>query len=455
MKVLDFGLAKCMPVPGDQATRHGVGIPPAARRAGALVGTVAYMSPGAGAGPGDRRAAPTSSRSASCSTSCSRAGRRSRAGTRWRSIDAHPDAGTAAPDARLGDPRVLEHARRMRAADARQGPASSATPACAEVCRGPRGGAPRRRPAPGGSRSAARARAVAVLSFANITGNRRGRLAGHRDRRDGDRRPQGVEGLTVVLARERVYEALRRWRSAAGETDDGAAARVGREVGARWVLSGGYQRLGDGVRRHGAPHGGRRPGTVASTVKIDGRMDEIFELQDRIVPRAVGGPAARRRLPTSRADGRDPRACEAYEAFSKGVLNLRAESHEALDRAILFFERAVQLDPGYARAHLQLGSAYETEGGLPGHAGAARAGAREPAPGPRAAARPRPRPGASWAAPSWPWAATTRRIEADPAGPRPGPRRRGGPLARWAAPSSSGRAHFARGGRLATSGPWR
>jgi tetratricopeptide (TPR) repeat protein len=50
---------------------------------------------------------------------------------------------------------------------------------------------------------------------------------------------------------------------------------------------------------------------------------------------------------------------EAYEAFSRGLLNFRNESHEAMDRAILFFERAVQLDPGYARAYLHLGSAYD------------------------------------------------------------------------------------------------
>jgi tetratricopeptide (TPR) repeat protein len=39
----------------------------------------------------------------------------------------------------------------------------------------------------------------------------------------------------------------------------------------------------------------------------------------------------------------------AYEALAKGLLNLRSESYEALDRAVLFFERAVALDSGYAR----------------------------------------------------------------------------------------------------------
>src|SRR6266508_2264004 len=54
----------------------------------------------------------------------------------------------------------------------------------------------------------------------------------------------------------------------------------------------------------------------------------------------------------------DTRVVEAYEAFSKGVINLRRESYESLDRAVFLFERATSLDPGYARAHLELGSTY-------------------------------------------------------------------------------------------------
>ena len=51
----------------------------------------------------------------------------------------------------------------------------------------------------------------------------------------------------------------------------------------------------------------------------------------------------------------------AYEAFSRGVINLRTETYESLERAIMLFERAVELDPRYARAHLELGAAYATK----------------------------------------------------------------------------------------------
>jgi tetratricopeptide (TPR) repeat protein len=89
-------------------------------------------------------------------------------------------------------------------------------------------------------------------------------------------------------------------------------------------------------------------------------MAGIFELQDRILGELSAG--LRLHLPASAAASRDlyeTRSVEAYEAFAKGLINLRAESPEALDRAILYFERSVALDPDYAAAHLQRGLAYE------------------------------------------------------------------------------------------------
>jgi tetratricopeptide (TPR) repeat protein len=48
---------------------------------------------------------------------------------------------------------------------------------------------------------------------------------------------------------------------------------------------------------------------------------------------------------------------EAYEAFTKGMINQRLESYEGLDRASFLFQRATRLDPAYARAWVELGSA--------------------------------------------------------------------------------------------------
>lgn len=200
-------------------------------------------------------------------------------------------------------------------------------------------------------------RSVAVLSFSNITHNGEDDWLGTGIAETVTADLRSIEGLTV-LARERVHETLKRL-GAADAGDEGVAARVGRELGVRWVLSGGLQRAGATVRLT-ARLVDVSSATVVGTVKIDGSIDEIFALQDRIVQELS---AVLRTTPASPARGPDEtHVVLAYEAFSRGVINVRLESYEALDRAAFLFERAVRLDPAYARAHLELGAAYAAKG---------------------------------------------------------------------------------------------
>jgi tetratricopeptide (TPR) repeat protein len=154
-----------------------------------------------------------------------------------------------------------------------------------------------------------------------------------------------------------VREALRRAGAEEREIDETQAARVGRELGARWVLSGGFQRAGETVRVT-ARLADVESGHVLKTVKLDGRLDDIFSLQDRIVRDLAS--SLRLGMPAL-SEGEETHVVEAYEAYSRGMVNLQIESYESLDRAILFFERAVALDPTYARALVALGHAYSTK----------------------------------------------------------------------------------------------
>jgi TolB-like protein len=198
--------------------------------------------------------------------------------------------------------------------------------------------------------------AVAVLGFANISGHGEDDWLGTGIAETVTSDLRGLPGLAVV-APARVREAMRRAGAEGREADEAIAARVGRELGARWVLSGGVQRAGDTVRvtaRLADVEGHR----VLKTVKIDGRLDEIFSLQDRIVRELAS--SLRMGMPAL-SEGEETHVVEAYEAYSKGVINLQLESYESLDRAILFFQRAVALDPTYARALVALGSACSTK----------------------------------------------------------------------------------------------
>ena len=93
-----------------------------------------------------------------------------------------------------------------------------------------------------------------------------------------------------------------RARPAAGATatSDAALVDVGRAAGARWVVGGGYQRVGDRLRIT-ARLVEVRTGTVASATMVDGAAADLFALQDRVAADllaasgsgASGGPGAR------------------------------------------------------------------------------------------------------------------------------------------------------------------
>ena len=85
--------------------------------------------------------------------------------------------------------------------------------------------------------------------------------------------------------------------SADGVSDDTAepALAAGRRLGARWVVTGGYQRAGDQLRITGRLLE-IESGSVLSAAKVDGSFDQLFDLQDRIAAElTVGllGPAGR------------------------------------------------------------------------------------------------------------------------------------------------------------------
>ena len=93
-------------------------------------------------------------------------------------------------------------------------------------------------------------------------------------------------------------------------------------------------------------------GKLIRTVKVDGRVDEIFELQVSYCLRRDPRPGSeagegRRRCDRTRRDALGRRAFSATSARSPPR---PPWARRAMDRAIGLFERAVTLDPTYATA---------------------------------------------------------------------------------------------------------
>jgi tetratricopeptide (TPR) repeat protein len=99
-------------------------------------------------------------------------------------------------------------------------------------------------------------------------------------------------------------------------------------------------------------------------VKLDGTMDQIFELQDQLVQELARAGMAHELGSAERKAIEDDTAVsvEAFEAFSRGMLNLRFATRESVDRGISLFEHALSLAPGYVDAMIALGSALDLKG---------------------------------------------------------------------------------------------
>lgn len=196
-------------------------------------------------------------------------------------------------------------------------------------------------------------RTVAFAGFVNISGNADDDWLGTGITETLTTDAAQIDGVSVV-PRERVSETLKTLRQSSDAADERLFLQAARHLRARWVVSGGFQRALDAVRVT-ASLTDVGSGELVRTTRVDGSVHAIFELQDRLVRelasllRAAIAPAA---------SSPETEVVSAYEAFSRGLINRRAESFESLDRAVILFERAVALDPAYARAHIELGAAY-------------------------------------------------------------------------------------------------
>jgi DNA-binding winged helix-turn-helix (wHTH) protein/tetratricopeptide (TPR) repeat protein len=188
---------------------------------------------------------------------------------------------------------------------------------------------------------------IAVLDFANVSSDREYAWlsSGLAETVTNDLRRAGNPR---VIDRLRLVEAVRHVGA------DLSALR--NELHIDLAVTGAFQRAGEKLRIT-ARAIDARSGEAVADAKADGRLDQVFDLQDRIVARfmdAFGPPrddASTRRVPL------DTSSLEAYQAYTEGRIRLESLEASMVPKAIADFERAVILDPRYPLAHVGLGMA--------------------------------------------------------------------------------------------------
>ncbi len=182
---------------------------------------------------------------------------------------------------------------------------------------------------------------VAVIDFENLSKNADDAWIGSGFAESLSTDLARVPGLTVV-PRGRLLEV----RAGLAANDPGSEAlQAGRLLACRWVLSGAYQRVGPRLRVTSRLADVATGETVASE-KVDGTLDDIFAIQDRLA--ASTGRALRPEgdspapLPAPRID--------AFERHARGRRFFLRLEKGSLDQACRSYEDAIGVDPNYGPA---------------------------------------------------------------------------------------------------------
>ncbi|WP_342622405.1 winged helix-turn-helix domain-containing tetratricopeptide repeat protein [Pseudomonas alkylphenolica] len=126
---------------------------------------------------------------------------------------------------------------------------------------------------------------------------------------------------------------------------------VGQALGVRYVLEGSVRKCGNKVRITGQLIDATS-GTHIWAERFEGLLDSIFELQDQIAESVVGAIAPQlERAEIERAKRKPTDSLDAYDYYLRGTAKLHNGTREAIDQALLWFYKAIELDPEYASAY--------------------------------------------------------------------------------------------------------
>lgn len=132
--------------------------------------------------------------------------------------------------------------------------------------------------------------------------------------------------------------------------------QVGRELGVHYVLEGSVRRIGERVRITGQLIDAAS-GTHVWADNFDGRMEDVFELQDRMTASVISAVEPRLLRAEFERRNRKP-ATSAWDYLARGVASQWRWTREANAEALQLFRAAIALDPNLASAYAMASNSY-------------------------------------------------------------------------------------------------
>ena len=134
--------------------------------------------------------------------------------------------------------------------------------------------------------------------------------------------------------------------------------QVAEELGVRYVLEGSVRKAGKQVRIN-TQLIDATTGHHIWAKRYDGKLDDIFALQDKITERIISALAGK--LTSTEQElisHRDTDNIDAYDAFLQGWEHYLRLTEKDFVKAASYLKSAIELDPNYGRAHAALTLVY-------------------------------------------------------------------------------------------------
>jgi adenylate cyclase len=138
---------------------------------------------------------------------------------------------------------------------------------------------------------------------------------------------------------------------------------VGRELGVRYVLEGSVRKAANRVRVTAQLIEAATGGHLWAE-RYDRDLTDIFAVQDEITASVSAAILpTMERSERERASRKPPDNLNAWECYHRGMWHFSKVEAADNAKAIGFFERAIEFDPGFAAAHAAVAVAYSVEAG--------------------------------------------------------------------------------------------
>jgi len=191
-------------------------------------------------------------------------------------------------------------------------------------------------------------RSVAVLPFANLSGDPHAEYFS-----------DGVTGDIINhLSQIADLKVISRTTIMQYKGSSSSLREIGEELGVATVLEGEVQRIGDRVRINAQLIDAENDVHLWAE-QYNRELTDVFAIQSDVAQQIAAAlrtrltPAERRRI-----EARPTENLEAYDDYLRGRRFWTQRSLAALDSAIRYYNRAVLLDPEYARAYAGLAETY-------------------------------------------------------------------------------------------------